>query len=255
MFISFASRFQNFLYKLIAGSHPRTNIFHHQWAMNRQLLKFSKQRLKQIPIGAEVLDVGVGSAPYWYLRPDLKWTGLDVIDGPNVDFVIAKDFTWPIPNQSIDYIFCTQVIEHVENPESLVSEIERVLIPGGTVILNAPFFYPFHGMPDDHLRYTTSQLNYLFRKFNISECGILGGVGSSVATILLNFTNYQISQSTFLKTCHVFLFPLWLFWNATINLGFVLIDKFDKTNSFPLNTFLIANSYQQPKNQRPHRPN
>jgi ubiquinone/menaquinone biosynthesis C-methylase UbiE len=213
--------------------------------MNRQLLKFSRQRLSQIPPGASVLDVGVGSAPYWDLRPDLNWVGLDVVAGPKVKFVISKDSSWPIPDRSFEYIFCTQVIEHIETPHSLVSEIERVLKPGGEVILNAPFIYPFHGMPDDHFRYTTSQLCFLFKKFDIIEYGIIGRVGSSMATILLNFTNYRISQNMFLKGCRIILFPFWLAWNAVINLLFVALDKVDNTESFPLNTYLIAKSFRQ----------
>jgi SAM-dependent methyltransferase len=227
-------------YNKIAGSHPKTNAFHHQWAMNRLLLDFSKQQLTRLPVGSSVLDVGVGSAPYWNLRRDLDWRGIDVIEGQNVDFLINKDSSWPIQDSSFDYILCTQVIEHVENPAHLVSEIRRVLKPGGSIILNAPFLYPFHGMPQDQMRYTTSQLEYFFKDFEILECGTLGGVGSSIATIWLNFVNYQISQSSFLQLLKVFLFPLWLLGNVLANLLFVSLDKFDTTKSFPLNTYLVA---------------
>jgi SAM-dependent methyltransferase len=239
------SAMRDAFYNRIAGLHPYTNVLHHQWAMNRQLLTFSKDQLQKLPSRSSVLDVGVGSAPYWNLREDLNWQGIDVEDGPKVDFIINKDSSWPISNSSIDYIFCTQVLEHVENPAFLVSEIRRVLKPGGAVILNTPFLYPFHGMPNDQLRYTTTQLEYLFEEFEIQECGTLGGVGSSIATIWLNFVNYQISQSFILQFLKLFLFPLWLSGNAATNLLLVSLDKFDTTNSFPLNTYVIATSPQQ----------
>ena len=133
----------------------------------------------------------------------------------------------------------------IENPDFLISEIRRVLKPGGAIILNAPFLYPFHGMPNDQMRYTTTQLEYLFQEFNVQECGTLGGVGSSMATIWLNFVNYQISQSIFLQILKLFFFPFWLLGNAMSNLLLVSMDKFDTTNSFPLNTYLIATSSQQ----------
>jgi SAM-dependent methyltransferase len=227
-------------YCKIAGMHPKTNPFHHQWAMNRILLNFSKQHLQYLSKDTSVLDVGVGSAPYWYLRTDLKWLGLDVVPGPNVKFVLNKDSTWPIESNSIDHVLCTQVLEHVEKPEFLVSEIWRVLKPGGTIILNAPFLYPFHGMPNDQARYTTSQLSYFFKKFEVHNIGTLGGVGSSLATIILNFTNYKISQSTSLQFFKVVFFPFWLTFNFIINIIFVSLDLLDSTESFPLNTYLIA---------------
>jgi SAM-dependent methyltransferase len=224
----------------IAGQHPDTNPFHHQWAMNRQLMAFAKKYLSNIPKSASILDVGVGSAPYWHIRPDLNWKGLDVDPGEKVDFLIKKDCPWQIQDNSFDVVLCTQVIEHVENPSFLVSEINRVLKPGGQVILNAPFLYPFHGMPDDQMRYTTTQLEYLFKDFNVSECGVLGGVGSSLATIYLNFINYTLSSNTFLQILKLILLPIWLVGNAVSNILLVSLDKIDDTKSFPLNTYLIA---------------
>jgi SAM-dependent methyltransferase len=234
------SQLTDLAYRKIAGTHPKTNPFHHQWAMNRILLNFSKQQLRCLSKGSSVLDVGVGSAPYWHLRDDLNWLGLDVISGPNVRFVLNKDSSWPIESNSIDHVLCTQVLEHVENPEFLVSEIRRVLKPGGTIILNAPFLYPFHGMPNDQARYTTSQLEYFFKKFEVSSVGTLGGVGSSLATIILNFTNYKISQHPLLQFFKVAFFPIWLMYNFVVNVIFVFIDLFDSTESFPLNTYIIA---------------
>ena len=225
---------------LIAGRHPNTNPFHHQWAMNRQLLSFAHKYIEEIPKGSTVLDVGVGSAPYWHVRPDLEWRGLDVTPSEKTDYLITKSSSWPIQDNSFDVVLCTQVIEHVEDPTFLVAEIQRILKPGGKVILNAPFLYPFHGMPEDQARYTTSQLLYFFKEFEFLDIGILGGVGSSLATIYLNFVNYKISGNFLLQILKIFLLPIWFIGNALCNLVLVGLDKFDNTNSFPLNTYLIA---------------
>jgi SAM-dependent methyltransferase len=242
----FALQVRDKAIEIIAGRHPKTNPFHHQWAMNRQLMSFAREQLSKIPQGSMVLDVGVGSAPYWHLRPDLAWHGLDINEGEKVDYLIAKDKDWPIPNESFDVVFCTQVIEHVEVPEFMVSQVKRVLKPGGLVILNAPFLYPFHGMPEDHSRFTTSQLRFLFKDYEISECGILGGVGSSMATIYLNFINYKISGNIILQLAKLVFLPIWLFGNAVTNLTLVCIDKIDNTDSFPLNTYLLATTRRKP---------
>lgn len=234
------TRVRDRIFSTIAGQHPRTNPFHHQWAMNRLLLNFATSKLLYFKQSTSVLDVGVGSAPYWNLRKDLIWSGLDVETTPYSNFLIEKNKSWPIIDNSFDNVFCTQVIEHVEEPSFLVTEIWRVLRPGGLVILNAPFIYPFHGMPEDNARYTTSQLNYLFQEFEVIESGTIGGVGSSLATIFLNFVNYQLSGNAFGQIIKVFFFPFWLLLNFIANLALVSWDKFDSTGSFPTNTYIIA---------------
>jgi SAM-dependent methyltransferase len=229
----------NFFNK-VTGTHPKTNPFHHQWAMNHLLFNFAKSKLNGLKPGTSILDVGVGSAPYWKIRMDLDWIGLDVEKTPNTNFVIENNKAWPVSDKSFDSVLCTQVLEHVEEPFFIVEEISRVLRPGGIVILNAPFLYPFHGMPADNARYTTTQLKYLFRDFQVIECGNIGGVGSSLATILLNFLNYKLSKSLTGQIFKIFLSPIWFLTNFFINITLISLDALDNTDSFPTNTYIIA---------------
>lgn len=48
----------------------------------------------------------------------------------------------PLENNSIDVIFCNHVLEHVDDDIKALSEMQRVLRPGGWAILQVPFFYP-----------------------------------------------------------------------------------------------------------------
>ena len=48
----------------------------------------------------------------------------------------------PFEDESIDIIFCNHVLEHVDDDIRALSEIRRVLKPGGWAILQVPFFYP-----------------------------------------------------------------------------------------------------------------
>jgi ubiquinone/menaquinone biosynthesis C-methylase UbiE len=54
----------------------------------------------------------------------------------NLVAVDAKNI--PISNDSIDYVFCLSVIEHIKDDKRVVSEISRVLKPNGVLILTAP---------------------------------------------------------------------------------------------------------------------
>lgn len=48
----------------------------------------------------------------------------------------------PFENNSIDIIFCNHVLEHVKDDIKALSEMKRVLKPGGWAILQIPFFFP-----------------------------------------------------------------------------------------------------------------
>ncbi|MDH5608839.1 MAG: methyltransferase domain-containing protein [Cyclobacteriaceae bacterium] len=51
----------------------------------------------------------------------------------------------PLDDASFDIVFCNHVLEHVRDDHQALSEIYRVLRPGGWAILQVPFFYP---LPD-----------------------------------------------------------------------------------------------------------
>lgn len=48
----------------------------------------------------------------------------------------------PFEENEFDVIFCNHVLEHVDDDIKAISEIQRVLKPGGWAILQVPFFYP-----------------------------------------------------------------------------------------------------------------
>ena len=48
----------------------------------------------------------------------------------------------PFENNAFDVVLCNHVLEHVTDDIQAISEIARVLKPGGFAILQVPFFYP-----------------------------------------------------------------------------------------------------------------
>ena len=44
----------------------------------------------------------------------------------------------PFPDSSTDYIFCLEVMEHLDNPTAFLAEVRRVLKPTGKLILSVP---------------------------------------------------------------------------------------------------------------------
>ena len=226
--------------RLVVGSQPNSRMFHHQWTMDSLLIQFARDYLNLVPKAATILDVGCGTGPYWALRPDLNWIGIDIYPSPNADFVIEPNGTFPIEKNSIGHVLCTQVLEHVQNPKLTVSEIFRILSPGGIAIVNMPFIYPFHGWPDDSRRWTTTELSFAFKDCEIIELGTIGGIGSSLVTLWLNFCEYKLVQTTLGKLLKVIATPALWVQSFTLNLAGRYVDKIDSTSSFPTNTFIVV---------------
>lgn len=68
--------------------------------------------------------------------------------------VFADACKLPFQDGSIAAVACYEVLEHVRDPESVIAEIARVLVPGGIVELSMPFMYPVHDAPHDYQRWT-----------------------------------------------------------------------------------------------------
>ncbi len=116
--------------------------------------------------GESLLDLGAGTRPYapLYERCFARCMSVDVQHSPHdisgVDRLASAD-DLPFGDDSFQCIVCTEVLEHCSNPLTVMSEVARVLRPGGRVFLTTPFLVALHEMPYDYYRYTPSALRDL----------------------------------------------------------------------------------------------
>ena len=128
-----------------------------QWECLSSAVKYSK---------GELLDVGCGRMPYksLFLHKVKTYTGIDKYS-PIAD--IKKDFyTAKILKGSYDTVLCTQVLEHVPDPQTFLKKINSVLKKNGILILTVPFSGYLHEVPRDYYRYTKFALAYMMKKTN-----------------------------------------------------------------------------------------
>lgn len=105
----------------------------------------------------DVLDIGSmnvnGTYKKFFDRPNWRYLGLDLVEGPNVDVVLKSTYRLPISSFSQDVIVCGQVFEHVQFFWLTWLEMIRVLRPGGVIFLVAPSRGPEHRFPQDCWRF------------------------------------------------------------------------------------------------------
>lgn len=108
---------------------------------------------------------------------------LDVNIGDNVN-VVGDGQNLPFKNNLFDSIICQAVLEHVENPNQMISEIKRVLKPQGFLYIEVPFLQGFHADPNDFQRYTLEGLKVLMKDFEIVKYGVSVGPFCTLVWIL-----------------------------------------------------------------------
>ncbi|QIR37982.1 class I SAM-dependent methyltransferase [Tolypothrix sp. PCC 7910] len=78
-------------------------------------------------------------------------------------------FNSSIPNETYDYIVCTEVLEHTLQPFNAVNEMWRILKAGGLLFVSTPFNFRIHGPLPDCWRFTEHGLRALLNRFLIVE--------------------------------------------------------------------------------------
>ena len=115
--------------------------------------------------GQLVLDAGAARAPYRDLFAHARYETADFLAVKGKKYV-KPDYVCdlaeiPVDDARFDHVVLTQVLEHVPEPARVLTELHRVLKPGGTLWLTAPFFYAEHERPYDFFRYTQFGLRRL----------------------------------------------------------------------------------------------
>ena len=112
------------------------------------------------------LDIGAQNGPYGAHFP--RRVGLDIRPGAGVR-IIGDAQALGIRDAAFEVVLCTEVLEHLPEPQKAIDEIFRVLEPGGSLLLTTRFLFPIHDAPHDYFRFTKYGLRHLLRRFEIVE--------------------------------------------------------------------------------------
>jgi SAM-dependent methyltransferase len=139
---------------------------------------FARRRLYQTiahfsdNLYGNMLDFGCGEMPYRHLFKVNKYIGLDIIrSGHNLQKMETIDLFYdggkiPIDDASIDCILSSQVFEHINNLNEVLNELNRLLKPGGKLLISVPFLWEEHEEPFDYFRYSSFGIEEMLEKHN-----------------------------------------------------------------------------------------
>ena len=169
----------------------------------------------------KVLDFGCGSKPYTdlftncveYIGCDIKNSGHDHVN-ETIDVYYDGD-TLPFKDAEFDYIFSSEVFEHIFNLEHMLQELNRVLKQGGEMLVTVPFVWNEHEIPYDFGRYTSFGIVDMLKRngFEIIEQRKSTKYIEALATMFAEYIRYEFAKHTnsgfvMLLVCMVFIAPV-----------------------------------------------
>jgi SAM-dependent methyltransferase len=108
--------------------------------------------------GYSVLDVGGQDVNGSFRKPyemllKMKYTVVDIEEGPSVDVVMKPGESFPFPDESFDLVVSTSCFEHDPCFWMTFREMCRVVKKSGYIYVSAPSNGPYHGYPGDNWRF------------------------------------------------------------------------------------------------------
>lgn len=97
---------------------------------------------------------------------------VEVYKSRSADLIVEPNCLYPIRDGVLDGIGCFAVLEHTRKPWQVVSEMRRMLKPGGKVYIDWPFLQPVHGYPSHFFNATREGLTSVFEDagFVVEAC-------------------------------------------------------------------------------------
>jgi len=141
--------------------------------------------LSDVNFTGRVLDVGgKKDNKRGVFRPPLdkveSWEYLNIDESTNPDYHCSAD-NIPVNGENFDMVILAEVLEHLEEPESVLKECNRILKKEGKLIATIPFLFPIHADPYDFQRWTDVKIKMEleksgFRNIDIKPMGSLFAV-------------------------------------------------------------------------------
>jgi SAM-dependent methyltransferase len=208
---------------------------HPQW-----LLRGGLKREDLTEIQGMTLDVGCAGSDIRDLLPRrAQYIGLDYYDTATCWYgttpqVFGDGQSLPFADNSFQCVLMLHVLEHLRRPEEAIAEAQRILAPGGLLVVEVPFMYPLHDTPLDFHRWTEPGLDSDLKRFGFSDIATVS-VGQPTGTAAVLFC---LALSSLVlrwlreRSPWLLISPLLLLLVPLINLAGWALSRFELAPSF-----------------------
>ncbi|WP_416437476.1 class I SAM-dependent methyltransferase [Phnomibacter sp. MR] len=199
-----------------------------------------------VSLNGKLLDFGCGAKPYQSLFSVDQYIGVDFQgeghDHSNEQIDVYYDGkTLPFDNESFDSIFSTEVFEHVFNLSEMLKELNRVLKPGGQMLITCPFAICEHEQPNDFARYTSFAIRHLLQEhgFEVVHQEKLGTAVQALWQMRITYWNLHVLFK--LRNIPVVRSGTRLVFNTVMNVFAIITNALLPTaNDLYLNNLVLA---------------
>ncbi len=142
----------------------------------------TSRELKLLNVGSSTLEFRTLIQPYieknvfQKLPLNLKVVHLDMKEEEGVDMVgnlMDENFLQSI-QEKFDMVLCSNLLEHVEEPQKVIDRLEQIIPVGGHIIVTGPYRFPYHNDPiDTKFRPSVKKLASMFSRSVLIEGQII----------------------------------------------------------------------------------
>ena len=114
----------------------------------------------------KALDIGSGISPISpipkkTLFMDLSEDGINFLKKQGYNAKVGSITKIPLKDNGFDWIFCSEVLEHIKNYKKAIKELSRVVKKGGKIIITVPVYMRYWHSDDEFVGH--------YRRFNPKE--------------------------------------------------------------------------------------
>lgn len=149
-----------------------------------------------------VLDVGSrwinGSYREMVEAKGWSYTGLDIVDGGNVDILCPWPYDYPIDDESFDLVISGSTMEHVPNLHRWTKELMRMVRPAGWLIVLTVNEWPEHKHPVDCWRILGDGMSFVLTNTHRASRVEVGTSGRDTYGIAIKHVDWMTVEGAVL---------------------------------------------------------
>ena len=160
--------------------------------------QFHFEHVPRLPRGCRIVDLGghrsTKRGSFDIRRYDYEVVCVNLSTEKGAD-IVADVAELPFADRSFDVALCSELLEHVPDPRSVLAETYRVLKQDGQLLICVPFLYHIHADPYDYGRYTDHYWNRVLHEAGFAGVDIRPqGRFWSVLVDMIRETAYQLEK-------------------------------------------------------------